>query len=344
MATTLNGWESALYWGWEATLGSTSGSAYTLWPTAESDSLTVGDPKVARDVIYGGRFQQPTYYQRAPGLAGGSPGSIPFLFQSDGSHMHLMRILRSHFQYGFDAAAGKGSGYWFFWPSTVSAPTWRGLSFIRRWGTGNALDYEFRGGVIDTLSISWNPTQKMVLLKPTMKFMHGTYSHVQDATLTAGMPSTYGYVIPPNITITVGETTYTDWAGFELVSSMGFLDKMSTGYDGRAGFSCGPYTAKLKLQKWINDDDLKTALITPYCSGAVGTITIALKTVDGFCSTYHGKMGEANILFYYTVNSIPSMKTRKGPGVEMIELEGVLPTSDSTYPAYVQVYSNADEM
>ncbi len=337
--TVKSGWFGKLYWLHEMDFGTPlECGTYRLWETDEADTLTLGEVPANRVPIYGYRWAVSSSYNRAGRLPGGSPGSIPWYFETDGLHMDMLRILRAHFQYhGSAVVIGAPARSYHFSPVTTSEPTtWRGLAFVRDWGISSN-DYNWQGGAIDTLAFSWTSAGALKL-KPTLKFLSASESTISPVTSSAPMRTAH-HIARPYMRAAWNGTAI-DPEAIEIVSNMGFIDRTSPSVVGRTGLAAGPYSATLKLSTWI-DDNFFANFVVPYGAATVGTFVWTMNA-DSTAGTYtSGSAFSAVITAYARVTPLPAMPLKKGAGIEQVTLPLVSPDG-TTPPLKVTLYSDFD--
>lgn len=334
-----SGWFGKLYWIHEMFFGTPQElGTYRLWETDEADSLTLGEVPANRVPIYGMRFAHASSYNRAGRLPGGSPGSIPWYFETDGLHEDMLRIMRAHFQqYSSAVDLVKPAWLYTFTPVTTSEPTaWKGLAFARDWGIASQ-DYNWQGGAIDTLVFSWTAAGELKL-KPTLKFLSASETTISPTTLATPM-TTARHIARPYMSVTWNGTAIHPEA-IEITSSMGLVDRTSPSVVGRTGLAMGQYTATLKLSTWI-DDDFWTHFVTPYTNATVGTFILTMSPPETAGTYAGGAAFYASITAYARINPLPPMPLKKGAGIEQVVMSLVTPNG-FTSPLKVEISSDYD--
>lgn len=330
-----SGWQGALYWAWEGTLGNAGILPdYKLWQAEDSDTLSLNETPATRRPIFGKSWDMASIYTRAAQLPGGMPGTIPLAFNTDGSHLELIRLFRNHFQYNVKVISGTNISQ-ACWPKQESEPSggWTGFSMIKDWSNGSYIRYT--GGVVDTLTISWAAAKPYVTMKPTLKFLSGT----APGTYTGSLVTTarqFGLVTPGNMTVTLNGTNINP-ASFEIVSNMHFLDQISPSSAGRNGFACGPYQCDIKVSTWIGDDFFPKFMET-FASQSIGTLIFTLNTPPGLTATEHAPYGECIITAYVVVQNYAPMALKRGAGIETVSFLAVCPDG-VTQPVMANIFT-----
>lgn len=334
-----SGWFGKLYWIHEMFYGTPlDQGTYRLWETDEADSLVLGEVPANRVPIYGMRFAHTSSYNRAGRLPGGSPGSIPWYFETDGLHMDMLRIMRAHFQQHGSAVSidDPALGYNFTPVATAEPTNWRGLAFVRDWGIA-LRNYNWQGGAIDTLAITWAATGELKL-KPTLKFLSASETAITPTTRTTPM-TTARHIARPYLRAAWNGTTIHPEA-IEIISNMAFQDRVSPSVVGRQGLAAGPYSATLKLSTWI-DDNFWAHFVTPYTGATVGTFVLTIAPASSAGTYTSGAAYQAVITAYCRINPLPPMALKKGAGIEQVSMALVSPDG-TTAPLTVTIYSDFD--
>jgi len=332
------GWQGALYWCYEGTLGSAGVlPAYALWQSDTPDTLSLAEQPIIRDPLYGHRMLSQYSTTRATQLPAGAPGVTPISFSEDGSHLPLMKLLQSHFQYSLKVTGGTNISRLFYAQENAGPANWTGMSFIRTWGVTDAEVHQFTGGVCDQLVIAWSSGQSSATISPSFKFLSATSGGT--AVLAGGtLDSTVVNHIYPtcgNMTVTLNGTNIHP-ASFKITSKMGLIDQISPSSSGRNGFACGPYRADIDLGVWIGDT-FYTDYIDTFGATSVGTLVFTLNGPTGRGTTAHANYPEMVITAYVQPKNQPNMSLKKGAGIETISLQCAQVTTYT--PLQILVYT-----
>ncbi|MCK4522180.1 MAG: hypothetical protein KAU20_06405 [Nanoarchaeota archaeon] len=267
MSKTINGFETAVVWGTEATQGTPAVAFPFLWNGAESDSLTPGETPIDERPFTGNRGQNSVSFRAGQNLPGGGLGKATLPFGTDA--VAVIRMLQAHFQNVVET--GVAAPYTYTASpigSAIEDGSFHTISLVKNTGVEDKC-HGFYGCVIPDLEIGWEGAGGIFANPSGVKAM----SFSPEVTMPSiPAPSADGYIQAPNIAVS--------WNGTEIQpAKWSYLgkdlagDKISGSATGRWGHSVGDYEAMITLDVWRSGDS-DTRWVSPFYANTLGTLSI----------------------------------------------------------------------
>lgn len=318
MSKVINSFLTRILIAKETTQGTPEGTFDYLWPSGESDSLTLGETPFDEVALRGVRGQLSTGFRQLQNLPGGALGEAPLQLLPDAES--IRDIFLSHFQKV--TKTGSVAPYTYtYTPQTagIEDGSFTTLTICKDTGIADAC-HIYAGCLANTLTLGW---EQGGVLKWTPEFT-GMSSDVVGSTPAALSLGTGGFLQAPNINVTYnGGTVYP--TAFEFVSNNNCPDRQSGNARGRVGHILGDWTGEFSLSCW-RDDDFYTNFVAPFANNAVGTVVITATMDTAYGTTAGTSPVTLTMTLYVRVNEAPDLAVTSGEMIETVNFKVVVDT------------------